>query len=112
MFEDYGISQSDVLIHDYFKDLERNPAHPKFNDVRSLHKVLWELGLDTSKPITERLCTHRNLQKEVVTCLMYRGEERTDKGWLQSGCASIEAVKKSTRDKSLQQELDRMRNKG
>lgn len=92
----YGVSASDVLLHPSFKDLQRDPVHPKFNDVRELHKVLFQLGIDTSQEVEERLCTHRNLQNKVMTCVMYRGAERTDKSWLKSGCASLVALKYST----------------
>lgn len=102
----FGVSASDVLLHSSFSHLPRNPVHPKFNDVRELHKVLHQLGLDTSLEVVEVQCTHRNLQKQVVTCLMFRGAERTDKAWLNSGCASIEALKASTNDLSLRKELD------
>lgn len=108
----YGVSVTDVLVHDLFKDLDRDPIHPKFDDERALKKALWDFGLDIHLEINEVNCTHRNLQNQVVTCIMYRGAERTDPEWLKSGCASLEAVKASTQDYSLKQELDNMRNKG
>ena len=112
MIENYGVSVSDLLIHPEFKELQRNPPHPKFNDTRTLERVLWELGLDTTQEYTTRECTHRNLQGDVVTCDMYRGRERTDKAWIQSGCASIEATMSSAGSAEMWRELQNIRNRG
>lgn len=108
----YGVSASDVLLYPAFKSLPRDPIHPKFNDEKELRKALWMLGINVRDGWIEEINTHRNLQKQVVTCLQFRGIERTDTAWLRSGCASIEAIKNSTRDKSLRKELDNIRNRG
>lgn len=107
MAENYGISVSDLLVHPEFKDLQRDPIHPKFNDERALKKVLWELGMDTSCPIHTTTCTHRNLQGQVVTCLRYVGEERCDDSWCDNGYASVHALdKRSARRKNRMREID------
>lgn len=105
--ENYGVSLTDVLKHPEVVDLPKN--HPKISlDDRLLKKILWDFGLDTSKGMAIRDCTHRNLSNEVVTCPMYRARERTDKDWLESGFASVEAHIDSASDISVRRDMHKI----
>lgn len=102
----YFLSVSDLrLLDKWHDDLE------EINRVAFL-MLLFENGVDISKPIEKRVCTHRNLQNKVVNCLRYDCTERTDKQWLTSGAASVNAFIDSCRDPSLKAILGGMNTEG
>lgn len=81
---------------------------PHFNG-ENLDTILYELGMDVEKGYDSCLCTHRALDNSVVTCTLYMGKERFDRGWLTNNpLSSIEAVYASTNDRSLREELSGM----
>ena len=57
-----------------------------------IKELLYKLGVDTRFPVEVEVITHRNIQNQVVTCEYYMGRERTDRAYIQSGHASIEAL--------------------
>lgn len=62
---------------------------------KELYKILFDLGIDTSKPVIEQEgILHRNRFNKVQDCLRFVGYEREDTTWLKSGYAS-----KAVRDK-------------
>lgn len=110
MNENYGVSIVDVLK--YFELQGITPPHPSLQDDRLLERALWTLGLDISNGYQDHVRPHRSLMGTEENCLCFRGMERTDKSWLNSGYSSLEAVKGSSDDISMQRELERIRNRG
>jgi len=82
----YNLSFSDLLLVDKFTKAYGD------NDQDVIKQVLFENGLDVSMGVEEVLCTHRNLQGNVVTCILYQGHERNCKEWLVGGSASWDAI--------------------
>src|SRR5690554_4268336 len=62
-------------------------------DEEEKKKILYSLGLDVyhEDGVEEEYSTHRNLKKQIVTCVRYIARERTDYEWLSSGMATMEA---------------------
>lgn len=58
-------------------------------------------GMNTAEPVEIVCVQHRNLQNKVVTAYRFEGQERTDKEWIKSGCASMDAVIASSKDDSM-----------
>ena len=64
---------------------------------------LYELGIDTKKFVDKQEnIYHRNRFNKVVLNDRYLGYERTDKEWLESGHASIEAKDSAVSSKLLE----------
>lgn len=78
------------------------------NNQKKIKEILWKCGMDTTQEVEEVFCEHRNIRKQIVKCLRYSGYERTDKEWIKSGYATLEAVIASSKDPSLRQELRTM----
>lgn len=58
--------------------------------------MLEQLGMNTREPIErQETIQHKNKLNEVVICDRFVGLERTDKAWVESGYASVEAIDKS-----------------
>lgn len=65
-------------------------------------QTLWELGLDSSQNYTRQdFIRHRNRLGESVLCSRWVGNERQDKGWIESGFASREAIDRDKNNKLL-----------
>lgn len=80
------------------------------NNPEQFKVILFELGLDTSIPWDwQENIPHRNFFNEVVTCDRWVGNERTDKVWIESGNASLEAKDKSKGNKLI---IDLYRQRG
>jgi len=75
-------------------------------------ELLWQLGVDTKHEIEILVVQHRNMQNQVVTCEYYMGRERTDREYIQSGHASIEALYASKPDAELQKDMIKMSRQG
>lgn len=77
-----------------------------------LYELLYDLGMDTKLfEVEEHLCSHRPLTKEDKEPwfgTLYKGDERKDRQWIESGNASFEAEVEATGDVSLQRELAAM----
>lgn len=95
----FYLSMSDLVL------LDEWVAAFAQDDKAQLQRILYKNGMDTDKGIEEQYCTHRNLQKEVVTCVRYVGSERCDQNWIKQGAASLEAYIDSAKDSSLKEEL-------
>ena len=68
------------------------------NNIDKFNEILNDLGMDISVPYDwQRNIPHRNRFNEIVTCDRIVGNERTDKGWVESGYASQEAIDKACR---------------
>jgi len=75
-------------------------------------ELLWQLGCDTSHEIDVQVVQHRNMSNQIVTCEYYLCRERTDRAWIQSGHASIEALYASKPDAELQKDMIKMSRQG
>ncbi|WP_443698926.1 hypothetical protein [Pseudomonas sp.] len=84
-----NLSLSDMLLVDDFAEAFGKDNKP------AIHAFLYENGLDVEQGVEEFICQHRNLRKEVVTCILYQGHSRMDTPWLKSGAASWEAIVES-----------------
>lgn len=65
------------------------------------NQMLYDLGMDIRYPYETQDCTHRNRFNNVITCQRFVGNERTDKEWLDSGYASVEAKDKALDNRIL-----------
>jgi len=80
------------------------------NNIDKFNEILNDLGMDISIPYDwQRNIPHRNRFNEIVTCDRIVGNERIDKGWVESGYASQEAIDKASRSRLL---VDLYRQKG
>ncbi|WP_278939071.1 hypothetical protein [Pseudomonas helleri] len=95
----YSLSFSDLIQITAFGDAVTS------NNEKLFREVLYSNGLEINLPYQEVFVTHRNLQNKVVECQRYEGFERTDKEWIATGAASLEAIIASTDDTSLKTEL-------
>ena len=99
------ISESEIakVLPTYSKDYE-------IDDPVGFKQMLWELGMDTSRPVERQDgLWHRNRLNEVVLCSRYVGHERLDKDWINSGYASTEAKDKHSGSRMLE-DIYRARN--
>jgi len=96
----YNLSYSDLRLLDDWK--EPQP------DVTTLARLLFENGLDITKPyeITRRV--HRNLRDDIVDDYRVEGYERVDTRWRHSGAASLSAYLYSTEDLFLKEDMRKM----
>lgn len=96
----------------YISQSELQKVLPKdfnYQDVDTLEKILYDLGMDVEMPYEEQYVLHRNSFDEIKHCLRWVGEERTDREWITSGYASEAAKDKSSGNKLL---ADLYRTKG
>lgn len=66
-----------------------------------LTKLLYECGLNISKPFELQENTHRTRFDSIFTGVRFVGHERTDDLWIKSGCASDAAIDKSLNSRML-----------
>lgn len=100
-------SIKDMLKLEPFKHMnERQLLDPK-ND-ETILDMLYPLGVDKSKGMDIQACRHRTNDKKDVVNWRYVFEERRDKGWLNSGNASLEVRINDTKDLVLIGELVQM----
>lgn len=78
------------------------------NDKASLQAALYQLGVDTSKPIESVVCEHTTAQGLRVNGVYYLGAERMDREWVMSGYSSFEARLMSKGDLSMVMEVANM----
>lgn len=72
------------------------------SNIERFHSILHNLGMDMEIPYDwQRNIQHRNRFNEIVTCDRIVGNSRTDKEWVESGYASLEAIDKSKKSKLL-----------
>jgi hypothetical protein len=96
-----NISLSDLLAYPEFKE-----AFGK-DDKETIKKLLFKCGMDIERGVEEAKCKHRNARGVIVDCIQYRGMERVDKVWLQSGYATLEAYFEAA-DPDLRAEMKEM----
>lgn len=103
----YIISEGDLLsISDFSVSLKSGTPEEKLR----LKTMLYHLGMDVSLPCElQEVTTHRLWDKSIYTGNRYVGLERTDKEWLSSGYASLEAKLAAKGDWSMVEELNNMR---
>lgn len=97
-----------IIALKYISLSEVQKVQPKYtskcieNNKDEFLNVLHELGCDINEYVmVQHDIQHRNIFNEIVTCDRYVCDERTDKEWLASGYASIEAVDKAIGSKIL-----------
>lgn len=96
----YNLSMYDLLQIPLFK------MAAKQNDVRVLESVLWENGLDVTKPYKGVKRLHRALTtNNPINMIRYEGWERSDKDYINSGNCSLDAYVNNSGDASLVREL-------
>lgn len=99
---EYSLSFSDLVLVDGFKKAVME------QDIQTVHRILFENGMDVSKKVNIRSCIHRNLQGKEFNGPRYEGMERLDDFWIKSGCASMEAIIESSDDPHMRVTLRTM----
>lgn len=66
-----------------------------------LEKVLYNMGININQPYETQNETHRNRFNNIITCLRWVGQERTDSEWIKSGYCSQAALDKSLNNRML-----------
>lgn len=95
----FSLSLTDLLLVEGFQE-----AFGK-DDKETIHKILFNNGMETKYGVEEVVCKHRNLRNQVVECLRYEASERQDPRWLNTGAASWEVQLDSCEDVYLRDEL-------
>lgn len=106
MLVDFNLSLSDLVLDKTFAK-----AYGENNET-TIKSTLYKYGMDVSLPYEEKYCTHRNLQKEIVSCVRFEGYERTDEAYIKSGMASTDAVIASSKDPHMRDLLKSMSREG
>jgi len=98
-----ALSLSDLILVQGFAEAFSD------KDTKRIHKILFQNGMNIKdeEGVEEVIVNHRNLQGKEINCLVYRGTERTDKEWLNSGAATLEAYMASA-DTDTQKDMIRM----
>lgn len=99
---------SSLSLYDLLAQKEFNLAMRE-GDNKRIDELLYSVGVDVSLgyQVVERL--HRPLStKQVVNGSMVIYTERTDKEWIGSGAASMEAIIASVKDSSVRAEMRAM----
>lgn len=103
-FKSYNyLSEADLrLLEGWSDDLP-------FSDPKLFKEILFKHGAEVSQPIELTEDTHRlRTSNKVHTGKRWVFQERLDKEWLRSGCATIEAYMASS-DPEIQRDIDNMR---
>ena len=95
----FSLSLTDLLLVEGFQE-----AFGK-DDKETIHKILFNNGMETKYGVEEVVCKHRNLRNQVVECLRYEASESQDIKWLKSGAASWEVQLDSCEDVYMRDEL-------
>ena len=98
---------SSIIALVYISLSELQTIDPKYTEEyadsseQELLGVLHGLGLDVDKPWERQRVEHRNRFGNLITGSRWVGNERIDKGWIESGYASQEAIDKSKNNRML-----------
>lgn len=103
---DYALSFHDLNLVDGFKE-----AHDSQN-LKVFESILQTNGFDVSLGYELVACNHRTINNIEYYGIRVEGFERTDKAWLSTGCASLEAQIEATKDKTLRHTLRTMSYQG
>jgi hypothetical protein len=99
----FSLSLYDLIQIDKFKQAIKD------GDQKKAEEVLHENGLAVGLGYEQVVCTHRCLtRKEPWYGVRYEGSERTDKEFLATGSASLDAHIASSGDMTLRKELKNM----
>lgn len=96
---DYALSFHDLDMVDGFREAM------EFDNKKIFESILFTNGMDTKLGYELVACNHRTINKIEYYGIRVEGFERTDKAWIDTGCASLEAQIESTKDKSLRKTL-------
>ncbi|QNO00296.1 hypothetical protein QGX21_gp100 [Pseudomonas phage phiPsa315] len=103
---DYALSFHDLMLVDGFKEAYETQNKKVFE------AILQTNGFDIKLGYELVACNHRTINKIEYYGIRVEGFERTDKAWIATGCASIEAQIEATNDKSLRHTLRAMSYQG
>ncbi len=96
---DYALSFHDLNLVTGFKEAYES------QNTKMFEAILKTNGMDVDKGYALHHCTHRTINKIEYTGIRVEGQERTDKAWIASGCASMEAQIEAVQDKHLRKDL-------
>lgn len=99
---DYNLSFHDLFLVDGFKDAYDSQNTKLFEAILKTNGMEVELGYELVAS------THRTINNILYTGVRVQGFERTDEAWIATGCASIDAQIRATRDLELRTHLRRM----
>lgn len=103
---DYALSFHDLNLVDGFKE-----AHDSQNK-KVFEAILQTNGFEVVSGYELVACNHRTINNIEYYGIRVEGFERTDKQWLDTGCASMEAQIEASKDKSLRHTLRAMNYQG
>lgn len=103
---EYALSFHDLNLVDGFKE-----AYDTQNK-KIFEGILQTNGFDVGLGYEMVACNHRTINNIEYYGIRVEGFERTDKAWLATGCASMEAQIEATSDKSLRRTLRQMNYQG
>lgn len=103
---DYALSFHDLNLITGFKE-----AYDSQN-TKLFEAILQTNGFDVAKGYELHHCTHRTINRIEYTGIRVQGVERTDKAWIATGCASMEAQIAAVGDKHLRKDLRIMNYQG
>lgn len=98
----YALSFHDLYLVDGFKEAQET------DNTKILEAILFTNGMDVELGYEFVHCRHRTINKIEYEGIRVEGFERLDKAWLDTGCASKEAIIESTPDIYLRRELRNM----
>lgn len=96
---DYALSFHDLNLVDGFKEAYET------QNTKVFEAILQTNGFDVSLGYELVACNHRTINNIEYYGIRVEGFERTDKAWLATGCASMDAQIEATKDKSLRKTL-------
>jgi hypothetical protein len=99
---DYNLSFHDLFLVDGFKEAYES------QNVKVFEAILQTNGVDVQLGYELEASTHRTINNILYTGIRVQGFERTDEAWIATGCASIDAQIRATRDLELRTHLRRM----
>lgn len=99
---DYNLSFHDLFLVDGFKEAYESQNTKVFEAILQTNGM--EVGLGYELVVS----THRTINNILYTGVRVQGFERTDEAWIATGCASIDAQIRATRDLELRTHLRRM----
>lgn len=99
---DYNLSFHDLFLVDGFKEAYES------QNVKVFEAILKTNGMEVDLGYELVASTHRTINNILYTGIRVQGFERTDEAWIATGCASIDAQIRATRDLELRTHLRRM----
>lgn len=99
---DYNLSFHDLFLVDGFKEAFES------QNVKVFEAILHTNGMDTDLGYEQVYSTHRTINNILYTGIRIQGFERTDQAWIATGCASIDAQIRASKDISLRTHLRQM----